>query len=414
MDFHLPPPVVRALDALEGAGYPAFVVGGCVRDWALGALPHDYDICTAATPQDMQRVFQGEKTIETGIKHGTLTVLLQGMPLEITTFRLDGEYLDGRHPASVRFTGRVEDDLSRRDFTINAMAYSPVAGLVDPFGGRADCQSGIIRCVGEAEKRFAEDALRILRALRFSARLGFPIDGDTDRALRTGREQLTRISRERVAAELTGLLLGKDAARVLAQYPEVIVTALPELADLIGGGAWPLTLRRVSAAPAEEPLRWAALLQDTRPEAEASARQARDTLRGLKMSVKMMDTVAQLVQAQAAPLSPAALQEALMRLGTERLPQLIRLRRADRIARGGDPSAAQAEEEALLLEAERLIRSGACYTLGQLAVNGRDMAALGLRGPAIGKTLEGLLLRVVRKELPNERSALLAAAGNTP
>ena len=203
MRLTLPKPVDAALSRLEAAGFPAFAVGGCVRDHVLGFTPHDYDICTAATPEEMQRVFQNERTIETGLKHGTLTVLLAGMPLEITTFRVDGAYSDGRHPDSVRFTARVEDDLARRDFTINAMAYSPAAGLVDPFGGQEDCKAGIIRCVGDPAARFGEDALRILRALRFSARLGFPIEDATARAIRDGKAQLCHVSRERIAVELT-------------------------------------------------------------------------------------------------------------------------------------------------------------------------------------------------------------------
>ena len=179
MEFALPEPVLECLNRLNQAGFAAYAVGGCVRDHVLGVQPHDYDICTAARPEDMKRVFSGERTVETGIQHGTLTVLLSGMPLEITTFRVDGEYLDGRHPDSVRFTGRVEDDLSRRDFTINAMAYAPGAGIVDPFGGREDCEAGIVRCVGEPELRFGEDALRILRALRFAARYGFAIEEES-------------------------------------------------------------------------------------------------------------------------------------------------------------------------------------------------------------------------------------------
>ena len=186
MRLALPKPVETALSRLEKAGYSAYVVGGCVRDHVLGFTPHDYDICSAATPEEMQKVFQGERTIETGLKHGTLTVLLSGMPLEITTYRVDGAYSDGRHPDSVQFTARVEDDLSRRDFTINAMAYSPSAGLVDPFGGQADCERGVIRCVGDPAARFGEDALRILRALRFSSRLGFPIEEATAQAAVAG------------------------------------------------------------------------------------------------------------------------------------------------------------------------------------------------------------------------------------
>ena len=416
MTFLLPPPVLQTLDRLENAGFAAYVVGGCVRDWALGAQPHDFDICTAATPADMQKVFQGEKTIETGLKHGTLTVMMDRMPLEITTFRLDGEYLDGRHPASVQFTDRVEEDLSRRDFTINAMAYSPRTGLVDPFGGQTDCQRGVIRCVGAPEQRFSEDALRILRALRFSARLGFPIEEKTDAALRDGRNMLQKISRERIAAELTGLLMGKDAGHVLARYPEVIVTVLPELRPLTGGGAWGCTLRRIDRVPREEILRWAAFLMDGAATGEDAAALAQGALKSLKMSNKMVDSVSLLALWKDEPLTPAHVQEMLMRLGPEELRRLIRLQAAGHRTAGEDTAdhmTAASDQEALLARVDCLLAENACYTLGQLNVNGKDMARPGLRGAAIGQTLEGLLLRVVRGELPNERDALLAAVKST-
>ena len=247
MRLTLSKPVEAALSRLENAGFSAYAVGGCVRDHVLGFTPHDYDICTSATPERMQEVFKGERTIETGLKHGTLTVLLFGMPLEITTFRVDGAYSDGRHPDSVRFTARVEDDLSRRDFTINAMAYSPKAGLVDHFCGQEDCRRGVIRCVGNPVERFGEDALRILRALRFSARLGFPVEEATARAIREGRAQLCHVSRERIAVELSGLLQGKDASGVLRQFPEVIEAVLPELQPLTAGEQWETTLRTVGS-----------------------------------------------------------------------------------------------------------------------------------------------------------------------
>ena len=412
MNMTLPAPVAQALDRLEQAGYAAFVVGGCVRDRVLGFVPHDYDITTAAKPEDMRRVFSEERTIETGVQHGTLTVLLQGMPLEITTFRVDGAYRDGRHPDSVRFTSRVEDDLSRRDFTINAMAYSPRAGLIDPFGGRADCEGRIVRCVGRAEERFGEDALRILRALRFSSRLGFPIEADTDRAVRAGRERLTLVSRERIAAELTGLLQGTGASEVLSLYPEVIIAVLPELKPLAENDQWQLSLRALAACPADPPLRWAALLQNAGENGADSAGLALRVLRGLKMPVKTMETVSQLAAWRGAPLTAASLHEMLVHVGPERLAQLIRLRRANRIAGGEARDEADAEEARLLSALDTLLRENACYTLSQLQVNGRDMAAAGLKGPAIGQALNGLLLRVARGEIPNERSALLAAAAS--
>jgi len=411
MPFALPAPVRTALDMLEAAGYSAYAVGGCVRDWVLGVSPNDYDICTSAAPEDMQRVFHGERTVETGIKHGTLTVLLSGMPLEITTFRVDGEYKDGRHPSSVRFTDRIEEDLSRRDFTINAMAYSPARGFVDPYGGREDCARGIIRCVGAPEKRFEEDALRILRALRFSSRLGFPIEENTAQAARQGRCQLAHISRERIAAELGGLLLGQGAGDVMAAFPEVIAAALPDFKGTDRPSLWTRTARRVDLSPARENVRWAALLLDEEEDRAAAAEKARVLLRGLKMPVKTIAAVSCLVEWGKTALEEKRLPEMLMRLGPDRLRELIALRAADREAReAGGRQEIRKEEETLRRALEKTLESGCCYTLAQLAVDGRDMAALGLTGPAIGGALNELLLRVVRGETPNERDALLAAA----
>ncbi len=415
MRLTLPKPVEAVLSRLENAGFSAYAVGGCVRDHVLGFTPHDYDICTSATPERMQEVFKGERTIETGLKHGTLTVLLFGMPLEITTFRVDGAYSDGRHPDSVRFTARVEDDLSRRDFTINAMAYSPKAGLVDPFGGQEDCRRGVIRCVGNPVERFGEDALRILRALRFSARLGFPVEEATARAIREGRTQLCHVSRERIAVELSGLLQGRDASGVLRQFPEVIEAVLPDLQPLTAGEQWETTLRTVDAAPKDLYLRWAAFLRLCGTDAEDSGRLALSMLRGLKMSTKIMDTVTELVQWQNADLRPETMQEMLMRIGPERLGQLILLRQAARTAgQKESPDAIARDTEALKEKLKALLDENACYTLGQLTVNGKDMAALGLRGPAIGETLHALLLGVARGQLPNDREALLDAARRTP
>ncbi len=414
MRLALPKPVETALSRLEKAGYSAYVVGGCVRDHVLGFTPHDYDICSAATPEEMQKVFQGERTIETGLKHGTLTVLLSGMPLEITTYRVDGAYSDGRHPDSVQFTARVEDDLSRRDFTINAMAYSPSAGLVDPFGGQADCERGVIRCVGDPAARFGEDALRILRALRFSSRLGFPIEEATAQAAVAGMKNLCHVSRERIAVELSGILQGKDAARVLRKFPEVIETVLPELQPLMAGEKWDLTLRTVCAAPKDLYLRWAAFLRLCGADAADSGRLAHDLLKGLKMSAKIMDTVSELVAWQDADLRPETMQEMLMRIGPEWLSQLIPLRQAMRTATQKEsPDAIARDAEALNHTLKALLDENACYTLAQLAVNGNDMALLGLSGAAIGETLHALLLQVTRGRLPNEREALLEAAKGT-
>lgn len=403
--MELPGSVRRAMDLLEGAGYAAYAVGGCVRDWALGMTPHDYDVCTAAPPEEMKRVFAGYRTLETGLKHGTLTVLMDGAPIEITAFRLDGDYRDGRHPDSVRFTGRIEDDLSRRDFTVNAMAYSPLRGLADPFGGRADCQRGVIRCVGDARTRFQEDSLRVLRALRFSARLGFEIEAETAKAVHEEKTGLRRVSRERIAAELNGLLLGGGAGKVLTQYADVVGEALEGLWP--AGGSAALAAARVDACPPELPVRWAALLLDG-----DAPQTARAVLAGLKQSAELIGQAGDLTAYHhawgGAPEESMSLREKLMRAGPEGLARLLSLEQADRTVKHPRQAEKIARETDVSREKlQKLLDENACVSLRQLAVHGGDLLALGYRGREIGEKLEETLLRVVREELPNEKRALL-------
>ena len=253
----LPPQVLTAMELLEQAGYACHIVGGCVRDMLLGRTPSDYDLTTNALPEQMQQVFASCRTIETGIAHGTLTILLEGMSLECTTYRVDGTYSDGRHPDSVRFTPTLEEDLARRDFTVNAMAYHPRLGLTDPFGGQDDLKRGILRCVGEPERRFEEDALRILRLYRFAARFGFTLDAATARAARQLAPHLDCISAERIQEELAKLLAAPQPGAYLE--PAVLAVVLPELTPAALEAAKPV----VDACPAGEenlPVRWAALL----------------------------------------------------------------------------------------------------------------------------------------------------------
>ncbi len=400
MRMALPASVREAMDRLEKAGFAAYAVGGCVRDSLLGLSPHDYDVCTAASPEEMKEVFAGERLIETGIRHGTLTVLLSGEPIEITAFRVDGAYQDGRHPSSVRFTKRVEDDLSRRDFTVNAMAYSPTRGLVDPFGGQADCERGLIRCVGAAKERFEEDALRILRALRFSARLGFPIEESTAAAIHAQKENLRRISRERVAAEMNGLLLGNHAGRLIEEFPDVIAGALA-----CSGLPWPLAAKRVDNCPKDLAVRWAALLLDG-----GDPRMAESVLTNLRQPLALIHA-AQALTANLALPGRASIRETMMALGAEETGRLLSLRKADQLARfprqAEEANRAEAQARA---EMQRLLDEDACFAIRQLAVNGRDLTALGLQGKAVGETLEKLLLRVVREEAPNHRETLLQLA----
>lgn len=385
MRFELPPGALEVLRRLNAAGHQAYAVGGCVRDMARGVPPHDYDICTSALPAQTERCFAGERVVETGIKQGTVTVLMAGEPYEITTFRTDGDYLDGRHPQSVAFTDSLTEDLRRRDFTINAMAYHPDIGLRDPFDGQADIARRMIRCVGDANARFTEDALRILRALRFAAELGFDIAPDTARAMRELSGRLALISRERIAAELLRALKGINAVPVLQAFDTVLLAALPDYP----AAALPEALHALAVLPRGDiVLRLAALLA---PCGAAGAR----VLASLKPSRTLSGQVLVLTAAAGENIPRAELPLWLARLGETQLRRLLTLQGRDDL---------MSCLPALL--AQRLP-----LTLGDLAVNGRDLTAAGLpAGAELGRTLNALHRRVLLGELPNERGALLAAA----
>ena len=230
----LPAAVSDLLARLTRAGFSAYVVGGCVRDSLLDLTPHDWDICTSALPEQMQEVFRDFRTVDTGLKHGTLMVIADHEPYEVTTFRIDGDYTDHRHPDSVIFVDDLTRDLARRDFTVNAMAWSPEEGLQDPFGGQADLPAKLIRCVGDPLARFEEDALRVLRALRFAAVYDFAIEPDTASALRKKAPDLKMVAGERIREELLKLLCGKAAGRILREFPEVLAEIIPEIRPMIG------------------------------------------------------------------------------------------------------------------------------------------------------------------------------------
>ena len=393
MRFELPPGALEVLRRLNAAGHQAYAVGGCVRDLARGVPPHDYEICTSALPAQTERCFAGERVVETGIKHGTVTVLMAGEPYEITTFRTDGDYLDGRHPQSVAFTDSLTEDLRRRDFTINAMAYHPDTGLRDPFGGQADIARRVIRCVGDAGARFTEDALRILRALRFAAELGFDIAPDTARAMRELSGRLALISRERIAAELLRALNGINAVPVLQAFDTVLLAALPDypaaaLPDY-PAAALPEALHALAILPrGDTVLRLAALLS---PCGEAGAR----ALASLKPSRALSSQVLALTAAAGADISRAELPLWLAQLGEAQLRRLLTLQGRDD----------------LLSCLPALLAQHPPLTLGELQINGRDLTAVGLpAGAELGRTLNALHRRVLLGELPNERGALLAAA----
>lgn len=385
------------LDTLHRAGYAAYVVGGCVRDSLLGLTPHDWDLCTSALPQQGMELFGEEKCIPTGLQHGTVTVKQGGGLYEITTFRTEGTYTDGRHPDEVHFVPDVREDLARRDFTINAMAYNAKEGLVDPFGGQADLQSGILRAVGVPHQRFTEDALRILRLYRFAARFGFSIDPPTAQAAQELCAHLDCVSVERIEEELAKLLSAPAPAAYLDE--KILSVVLPELSPEALAAVKPV----VDACPAGEqalPVRLAALLLSLGEDG------TRRTLRRLRCSNACIEETAVLVR-EAVSGVPVSLNIYARRLlGRYNLCTVQRL-----AALGTALQPEHAADFAALSElAERLDADGVCCRVSQLAVNGRDLMAAGVpAGPGIRKVLEALLDGVIREEYSNERQALLTA-----
>lgn len=395
MEVKYPREVATAMELLERSGYAAYVVGGALRDALLGREAHDFDVTTVARPEDMARIFRGYPVIETGLAHGTLTVLIDGYPIEITTFRIDGAYRDSRHPEGVTFTDRVEGDLARRDFTVNAMAYNPRRGLVDAFGGIEDLRAGVIRAVGEPSARFDEDALRILRAFRFAAKLGFVIEERTLAAAEACREGLRRISAERITAELCGLFEGRWAPSALsAMRDRRIFEAIAPDFEVPPG-----TEEGLDRLPAVFEVRLAYFL-----------RRCKDGGQSLLGRLRLSNASACRVRGllRLADLSSTDLTE-------ERARRLL-------AAAGpyGEDAEALAASDFFGLDEEgrrtlsammKNIRArGDCLTIDGLAINGRTLMERGLRGRAIGETLAALLDLVLAHPDKNQKDLLLAEA----
>ena len=397
ISFPLDPGAAALLTRLHAAGHAAYAVGGCVRDSLLGQTPHDWDLCTSATPEQVLELFGETHCIPTGLQHGTVTVKHGGELYEITTFRTEGAYSDGRHPDHVAFVPDVKEDLARRDFTINAMAYNAEEGLIDPFGGQNDLAAGIVRAVGEPQRRFEEDALRILRLYRFAARFGFAIDPATGQAARALCRHLDCVSEERIAEELSRLLAAPAPgayleAEVLAViFPELDAAELPESRRILDA---------LEPGMEHVPVRLAALLC---PLGEAGARAA---LKRLKCSNALTGMVATLVREAATGMPGAALtaKRFLSRYDLATITDLTALCSAQH------PEQAEAFV-ALQQEAARLVETNACCRINQLVVNGRDLMDVGIRpGPGLRRVLDALLEQVLTGQLPNEKAALLAAA----
>ena len=432
----IPRYVKNARSALESAGYEAWCVGGCVRDTLMGRIPGDWDVTTSALPEETMAVFASH-AFPTGLRHGTVTVRQDHQSIEITTYRVDGVYHDHRRPDSVTFTRSLEEDLLRRDFTVNAMALSLRGELRDPFGGQADIEAGILRCVGDPDERFNEDALRILRGLRFASVLGFEIAPVTSASIHRNRELLREIAAERIQAELMKLLCGKNAAEILREYPDVIGVFWPEVLPMVGHDqknyhhcydVWEHSLHAVMAVPPEPILRCAALLHDVgKPKSftvddagvghfyghSAVSRDLTDQmLRRLKCSNEFRETVVRLVEwhDRDIPRNDKSIRKALRILGEEDLRRLIAVKRADNLAQAPEFHSRQAEIEKAEAILEALLAEDACFSLKQMEVNGHDLMTLGLTGPAIGKTLNLLLEKIVNGELPNEKEVLMKQA----
>ena len=390
--WKLPAGAEFVLKRLQDAGYQGYVVGGCVRDTLLGKVPKDWDVCTNALPHEMQRIFADCHVIETGLQHGTLTVMYHHEPFEVTTFRVDGEYTDHRHPDQVIFVADVRDDLSRRDFTVNAMAWNHESGVVDAFGGQEDLKNRLIRCVGEPEKRFQEDALRIMRALRFASVYGFAIDPATDAAIHALKHTLADVAAERIRVELAKLLCGDGAEDILRAYPDVMQVIMPQLAKV----DWPSTVTAVEASAPEEKARLAMLLHQLSPA------EAKDVLISLKPDNFTRDWVLMLVTHQDDPFEPTrqSLLTALSLFGKTETYALLAVRQAK----------GAADVESLRDILEEVLRDGICYSVKDMAVNGRDLLGLGAKGKVVGECLSYLLSLLIAEKLPNEREALLAAA----
>jgi tRNA nucleotidyltransferase (CCA-adding enzyme) len=429
----MPEDTEKIIKRLHDAGYSAFVVGGCVRDVLQGIEPHDWDVCTSAHPDEVQHIFKDCTVIPTGIKHGTVTVL----NTEVTTFRREGKYTDGRHPDSVAFVKDIKEDLFRRDFTVNAMAYSPYEGLVDPFGGQEDLKNGILRCVSEPHRCFSDDALRILRAVRFMSTKGFKADEAAATAVKSDYRLLKNISMERIRDEFVKFLCGDGAADLLDEYREVFCFIIPELKAMIGfdqrspyhnRDVWHHTLCAVADIPPEPVLRVTMLLHDiAKPvvciiddngrgrfqgHPAKGAEMAEVILRRMKFSKKIINHVVTLIRYHDLKIKPerSDVRRWLGRMGRDIFDELMYVRHADASGKYEKYLGEAEMKNARLTEiADEIEASGDCTDLKGLAVDGSDVRKAGYSGADTGKALEWLLEEVITERVPNEKEALLAA-----
>ena len=424
----------KLLSMLEEAGFEAYIVGGCVRDMLLGRPVSDFDITTNALPEQVMEVFSGMKVVPTGIKHGTVTVLYDSEPFEITTYRVDGNYTDSRRPDTVDFTSSLEEDLARRDLTVNAMAMDIRGDIHDPFHGQEDLESGVLRCVGEPEKRFSEDALRILRTVRFASVLGYRIDEKTEAAVLDMRANLDHISQERCRDEIEKMIMGANFAETALRYREIIAQLIPEFRPCFDFqqrskyhkyDVYEHIVRAVAAAPESLLLRTTMLLHDIgKPQmfrldengtghfkghAGVSADIARDVMKRLRFDNSFIETVCTLIAMHSDEIgSEKHIRRIISRIGADNLFLLLEVKKADNLAKCEFVLEENVYFDKCAETARELIRQGECMSLRQLAVNGNDMISLGLSGRDIGSALDTLLGLVIDETLANEKESLIA------
>ena len=433
--IRIPAGAEQILHRLEEKGFEAYVVGGCVRDSLLGREPHDWDITTSATPQQVKKIFQ--RTVDTGLKHGTVTVLLDREPYEVTTYRIDGEYLDGRHPSGVTFTRSLREDLQRRDFTINAMAYSDSRGLQDCFGGLEDLKKGMIRAVGDPMKRFGEDALRIMRAVRFAAQLGYAVEEETRRAMKTLAPTLSRVSAERIAAELEKLLVSPHPEMIrMAWECGITAVVLPEFDRCMETeqnnphhcySVGEHTIHSLMEARRDRVQRLAMLLHDFGKPAckttddkgidhfyghpEKSAALANQILRRLKYDNDTRSAVVRLVRChdRKVRLTKPGVRKAVMEIGEDLFPLFLEVKDADLYAQSLYQRQEKVEEMAEIRRLyAQILEAGDCLSLRDLAVSGDDLIAAGMQpGKELGRVLQDMLRDVVDVPAHNDRDYLL-------
>ena len=439
MRIKLPSSVKLILGTLAAQGQEAYIVGGCVRDACLGKLPHDWDICTSALPEETTSIFTQArcKVIPTGIQHGTVTVLINGEGYEVTTFREDGDYSDNRHPDNVKFVRSLRSDLARRDFTMNAMAYSPETGLVDPFNGRKDIKNKVIRCVGRPEVRFCEDALRIMRAVRFAAVTGFALEDYTRHAAWCQANCLEEVAWERKQKELVEMLQGEYVGMVLRKYKEILTWVIPEIHPCFGFAqnnpyhaydVWEHTVRAVEAAPTQDiTVRLALLLHDLgKPfcyeegedgvghfhgHGEVSQKIARQVLARLRFNTDILETVSELVgiHDRRFEATPKAVRKFMGQIGPEQYFRFLEVRAGDIRAQAPEMVDSRMEKVAKLRQiGQEILAEKQCVSLRDLAVNGHDLIAAGMKpGPEMGRMLRALLDRVIEDPALNEKETLL-------